>query len=173
MRAGTLSNPDVGAVVGKFFRAAWQKKGTLQVFKISDRPEQQLVKVGGNIVSYVCTPDGRVIHALPAALPPEVYKKELEWAVKAFSTVGGRPAGMAAAHRLRQEHVAKWADGYQGILNPVHALLEQRPLVKAEAIEREVFETILGQTYSPDAPITFEVLSLQELGQKGLLVRRR
>ena len=63
MRAGTLSNPQMAALFRERFVCAWEKKGAVEVMRVKGKPSM-VRKLGGNILSYVCTPGGRVIHAI-------------------------------------------------------------------------------------------------------------
>ena len=58
------------------FVSAWEKKGTLTVVQRGGA----VAKQGGNVIGYVCTSAGEVIHAIPEVPTPERYLEELEWA---------------------------------------------------------------------------------------------
>ena len=49
-----LANKEVGKYLNKHFVSSYQKVGT---FKIVGKQKQ-----GGNVASYFCAPDGRVLH---------------------------------------------------------------------------------------------------------------
>ena len=49
-----LANPEVGKYLNEYFVSSFQKVGT---FRIVNGQKQ-----GGNVASYFCAPDGRVLH---------------------------------------------------------------------------------------------------------------
>ena len=51
-----LANPKVGEYLEKYFVSAFQRVGT---FRIVGKQKQ-----GGNVATYFCAPDGRVLHAI-------------------------------------------------------------------------------------------------------------
>lgn len=131
--------------------SAWEKKGTLTV---RHDATGQSAPQGGNIVSYVCTPDGRVIHAILGAPPPEVYRTELRWALALWDAgPDDRARRIQEAHGAGQNLIA------MNIQVPdVHALLARAPLPDVRAIEREVFETLLGVPYEADGPLVRQLV---------------
>ena len=51
-----LANPEVGAFLNKHFVSSFQKVATFQIVNGQ--------KQGGNVASYFCAPDGRVLHCV-------------------------------------------------------------------------------------------------------------
>ena len=83
-----LANPEVGAYINKHFVSSFQKVAT---FRIVNGQKQ-----GGNVASYFCAPDGRVLHCEAATKAVEESKKqEIPFKVM-FRKLH--------AERLRQEH---------------------------------------------------------------------
>jgi hypothetical protein len=125
--------------------AAHQQVGSFEVVNQAG----VLVKNGGNVASYFCTPDGRVIHAVTGPVPAEDLLAAARWAVDVSS--GGRavddPERIGAAHRDELERstrpVANLAQ------QKVHRLLASQPLPPLNEVCRTVFEEILGQRVSP------------------------
>jgi hypothetical protein len=108
-----------------------------------------LAKNGGNVASYFCTPDGRVIHAVTGPVPAEELLAAARWAVDVSS--GGSalddPERIGAAHReeLQRSSLPVASPAQQ----KVHRLLASQPLPPLNDVYQEVFEEILGQRVSP------------------------
>jgi hypothetical protein len=125
--------------------AAHQQVGSFEVVNHAG----VLAKNGGNVASYFCTPDGRVIHAVTGPVPAEELLAAARWAVGVSS--GGRavddPERIGAAHReeLRRSSRPVASPAQQ----KVHRLLASQPLPPLNEVYRTVFEEILSQRLSP------------------------
>jgi hypothetical protein len=132
--------------LGDRFVAAWEKKGTLTVF---DRAGS-VAKQGGNVIGYVCTSAGEVLHAIPAVPTPRRYLEELEWAESLHDALGRVP---------REEHSERVARAHRrsqrvgGALRRVHTFFAGRPLPRIRDVEQELFNLLLDEAWSPAAPI--------------------
>jgi hypothetical protein len=101
-----LANAEVGKYLNEYFVSSFQKVAT---FRIVDGQKQ-----GGNVASYFCAPDGRVLHVVPGPVDAATMLKEAKWVVettkKAIADSKGDGAEFKAifrkahAERLRQEH---------------------------------------------------------------------
>jgi hypothetical protein len=101
-----LANPEVGKFVNDNFCSSFQRVAT---FRIVGKQKQ-----GGNVATYFCAPDGRVLHCIAGPVNAQVMLKEAKWvvdtatkAVKECKGDGGVfKAIMRKAHaeRLRNEH---------------------------------------------------------------------
>jgi hypothetical protein len=101
-----LANPEVGKYLNEYFVSAFQKVGT---FRIVGNQKQ-----GGNVASYFCAPDGRVLHVVAGPVDGATLRREAQWVVettkKAMEASQGDGAKFKAffrkahADRLRQEH---------------------------------------------------------------------
>ncbi|MEE2705610.1 MAG: hypothetical protein VX988_01065 [Planctomycetota bacterium] len=101
-----LANPEVGKFLNKNFVSAFQRVGT---FKIVNGQKQ-----GGNVASYFCAQDGRVLHVVAGPVNAQTLLKEAKWVVEtarsalAESKKNGKSFKgqfrVAHAERLRQEH---------------------------------------------------------------------
>jgi hypothetical protein len=149
----------VGKYLNAHFVASYQKVAT---FTIAGDQKQ-----GGNVASYFCTPDGKVLHAVAGPADAAAFLREARWAVEAYKMArletGEGPARLRAffheahAQRLAEEHGLDLARGgpARGALNnqgKVHLLLTAAPLVKLERAYKLVFERILGEKVST-APV--------------------
>ncbi len=101
-----LANKDVGEYLNEHFVASFQKVAT---FKIVGAAKQ-----GGNVASYFCAPDGRVLHIVAGPVDAATMLREAKWVVdttkKAMAEAKGDGAAFKArfrtahAERLRTEH---------------------------------------------------------------------
>jgi hypothetical protein len=131
--------------VAAFFRdhfvAAYQQVGS---FEVVDE-HGTLQRNGGNVASYFCTPEGRVIDAVTGPVSGDELLDESRWAVSSYEdakTEGARdiPALLARAHRL-----ASSRGGNRGQQAAIHKLLAGNPLPPLSGVYQEIFERILGQ----------------------------
>lgn len=101
-----LANPEVGKYINEHFVSAFQKVAT---FRIVGEQKQ-----GGNVASYFCAPDGRVLHIVAGPVDAQTLLQEAKWVVE---TVKGSlnehekngksfkgEFRKAHAERLRKEH---------------------------------------------------------------------
>jgi hypothetical protein len=101
-----LANPKVGKYINENFCSSFQKVAT---FRIVNGGQKQ----GGNVASYFCAPDGRVLHVVPGPVDADTLLKEAKWVVettqKAMKVSKGDGAVFksyfrkAHAEKLRQE----------------------------------------------------------------------
>ncbi len=69
-----LANPEVGKYLNEYFVSSFQKVAT---FKIVGNQKQ-----GGNVASYFCAPDGRVLHVIPGPVNAPTLLREAQWVVE-------------------------------------------------------------------------------------------
>jgi hypothetical protein len=101
-----LSDKKVGDYLDKHFVCAFQRVGT---FKIVGKQKQ-----GGNVASYFCAPDGRVLHAVAGPVDGSTFLRESTWIVETATKAIADSKGdggkfkilMRTAHadKLRREH---------------------------------------------------------------------
>jgi hypothetical protein len=101
-----LASPEVGKYLNEFFCSCFQKVAT---FRIVGGTKQ-----GGNVASYFCAPNGRVLHVVAGPVDGATLLREAKWVVETTHKAmeeskgdGGRfKAYFRAAHadRLRAEH---------------------------------------------------------------------
>jgi hypothetical protein len=68
-----LANPEVGKFVNEYFCSSYQKVAT---FKIVNGQKQ-----GGNVATYFCAPDGRVLHCVAGPVDAATFLREAQWVV--------------------------------------------------------------------------------------------
>jgi hypothetical protein len=156
-----LANAEVGKYLNDNFVATYQKVGT---FTINGGQKQ-----GGNVASYFCTPEGRVLHSIAGPVKADAMLREARWVVETEKMAvleGGKNdlrlrAFWRKAHgeRLQQEHqvdVTKLSRSQRRLhLNKegkVHLLLATAPLARLEQVYKLVFERILNEKVST-APV--------------------
>lgn len=158
-----MSDEKVGAYINARFVSSYQKVGSFRVV--------QGTKQGGNVASYFCTPDGRVVHIVAGPVSAEVLLREARWAVEthklALLETGGNEKLLLAFYRRAHADRLKKEFGHDVFSNSnsyarstlsgqavVHQILLGHPLVRIEAIYKYVFERILGEKVSMD-PVEF------------------
>jgi hypothetical protein len=156
-----LTNEEVGKYLSSSFVATYQKVGT---FTINGGQKQ-----GGNVASYFCTPDGRVLHAIAGPVTADVLLREARWVVetsKLAQLEGAKSESRlktfwrkAHAERLKQEHNldlnrSSPTRRRPALNNPgrVHLLLATAPLPRLDQIYKLIFEKILNEKIST-APV--------------------
>lgn len=101
-----LADPNVGKFFNEFFTCSFQKVGT---FRIVNGQKQ-----GGNVASYFCAPDGRVLHCVAGPVDANTLLREARWVVETTKTAmreckgdGGKFKSIfrtAHADKLRTDH---------------------------------------------------------------------
>jgi hypothetical protein len=101
-----LANAEVGKFLNEYFVSSFQKVGT---FRIVNGQKQ-----GGNVASYFCAPDGRVLHVVAGPVDAATMLREAKWVVESTKKAMAHSKGDGAkfkalfrqwhADRLRQEH---------------------------------------------------------------------
>lgn len=66
-----MTDSEVGGFLNDNFVSAYQKVGTFRIVNGA--------KVGGNVASYFCTPDQRVLHVIAGPVKADVFLREARW----------------------------------------------------------------------------------------------
>jgi len=110
---GALANAEVGKFVNENFVTSYQKVAT---FKIVGGAKQ-----GGNVATYFCAPDGRVLHAVAGPVDANTFLHEAKWVVdttrKAMKEAGSDGAKFKAY--FRKAHAQKVRDEFGLAIEPV------------------------------------------------------
>ena len=69
-----LANDEVGKYLNEHFVSSYQKVAT---FKVVGGQKQ-----GGNVASYFCAPDGRVLHVIAGPVDAATFLREAKWVVE-------------------------------------------------------------------------------------------
>ena len=110
---GALANPEVGKYINEYFVSAFQKVAT---FRIVGGAKQ-----GGNVATYFCAPDGRVLHAVAGPVDAATMLRESKWVVettkKALADAKGDGAKFKTA--LRKAHADKLRQDFGVVVEAV------------------------------------------------------
>jgi hypothetical protein len=71
---GALADAEVGKYINKYFVSSFQKVAT---FRIVGKQKQ-----GGNVATYFCAPDGRVLHVVAGPVNAKTMLHEAKWLVE-------------------------------------------------------------------------------------------
>ena len=101
-----LANAEVGKYLNEYYCSSFQKVATFRVVGGQ--------KQGGNVASYFCAPDGRVLHVVAGPVDAATLLREAKWVVETTQAAMKEAKGDGAvfkshfrklhATRLRNEH---------------------------------------------------------------------
>ena len=96
-----LNNPEVGKFLNENFVSAFQKVGT---FRIVGKQKQ-----GGNVASYFCAPDGRVLHVVAGPVNAPTLLREAKWVVSTVrkSLAENKASGKSFKSQFRKAHAER------------------------------------------------------------------
>jgi len=108
-----LANPRVGKYLNEYFVSSFQKVAT---FKIVGNQKQ-----GGNVASYFCAPDGRVLHVVAGPVNAETLLREAKWVVETVKRAMEESKGDGGKFKaiFRQAHAAKLREDAGIVVEPV------------------------------------------------------
>jgi hypothetical protein len=108
-----LANPQVGKFVNEHFVSAYQRVAT---FRIVGKQKQ-----GGNVATYFCAPDGRVLHCVAGPVNATVLLREAKWVVDTATKAIDDCKGDGGKFKVlfRQAHAAKLRSDSGLIVEPV------------------------------------------------------
>jgi hypothetical protein len=139
---GALANAEVGKYVNENFVTSFQKVAT---FKIVGGQKQ-----GGNVATYFCAPDGRVLHCVAGPVDAGTFLREAKWVVettrKAMKEADG-DGGKFKAH-FRKAHAQKLRDEFGLVVEPVTF----DPPTKQDDKDSLTFRDPSGQPLAPVLP---------------------
>jgi hypothetical protein len=80
-----FSNPRVAAFIREQFVAAWESVRPVPLVEIDFGNGRKIKRtVNGNIATYICAPDGRVLDVIPGLNSPEAYLEDLRYALNLY-----------------------------------------------------------------------------------------
>ncbi len=107
-----FSDPDVAALVRLSFVAAWESVRPVPVVEIDFGNGAKIKRtVNGNIATYICAPDGRVIDIIPGLNDPKAYLEALRDALALYHA--SRKAAVdtvLAYHRANQKEPQRYVE---------------------------------------------------------------
>ncbi len=134
----------MGLYVGRHFVSTWHRMPSLQ-FR-SYRVGSTVVREGGNVAVYFCTPQFEVIHAVAGPVDAATFLREARWAVETWNRISAQERGSREriARALREAHLAASVAAPQHGTS-MHGFLAQRGLPTVNTIARDVFQGLLGE----------------------------
>ena len=164
-----MADPGVGKYLNDHFVSSYQKVGT---FRIINGKKQ-----GGNVASYFCLPDGRVLHVVAGPANAATLLREARWTVETWKLAQlegrdnparfGQVIRRAHYERLQREHgisnpmqlqlgraitkkglVSLVERSGLGLQGQVHCLLGRWPLPQVDEVYGVVWTTILKEELS-------------------------
>ena len=108
-----LANPQVGKYLNEYFVSSFQKVAT---FKIVGNQKQ-----GGNVASYFCAPDGRVLHVVAGPVNAETLLREAKWVVENVQRAMEESKGDGGKFKaiFRTAHAAKLREEAGIVVEPM------------------------------------------------------
>lgn len=99
-----LANPEVGKFINEYFTCAYQKVATFRIVNGN--------KQGGNVATYFCAPDGRVLHVVAGPVNAQQMLHEAKWVVDTTKKAMEESKGDGAKFKtfFRQAHANKLRD---------------------------------------------------------------
>ena len=145
-----FSNPEIAALVRERFVAAWENVRAVPVVEIDFGNGVKLKRtVNGNIATYVCAPDGRVLDIIPGLNSPEAYLEDLRHALNLYRATFAQGADFEKV--VRDYHTANRSvpTRYAPVLDVSKSGVESRLRVQLERTaadpkKREVERPIRG-----------------------------
>ena len=154
-----LANPEVGKYLDQHFVSAFQKVGTFRV--VSGQ------KQGGNVASYFCAPDGRVLHVVAGPVDAATLLREARWVVDTVkqSLEEHEKSGKSFKGLIRQSHAER--------LRREHGLAVEPVVLDAPAAEEDAalsYRDPSGAALAPvlpPPPIEGPDVSFEAAGQEA------
>ncbi len=108
-----LADPKLGKYVNEHFVSAFEKVGT---FRIVGRQKQ-----GGNVASYFCAQDGRVLHVVAGPVNAATLLREARWVVDTVkkSLDENKKSGKSFKAQFRQAHADRLRKEHRLTVQPV------------------------------------------------------
>jgi len=110
---GALANKEVGKYVNEYFVSSFQKVAT---FRIVNKAKQ-----GGNVATYFCAPDGRVLHVVAGPVDAATMLREAKWVVETAKTAIKESKGNGGTFKaiFRTAHARKLKEENGLVVEPV------------------------------------------------------
>jgi hypothetical protein len=108
-----LADEKVGKLINKHFIASFQRVGS---FKIEGKQKQ-----GGNVATYFCAPDGRVLNAIAGPVDAKTLLEEAEWTIRKTREAIKESKGKADKFQslLRGYHAERLREKYGVRVTPI------------------------------------------------------
>jgi hypothetical protein len=108
-----LADKKVGEYLSKYFVSSFQKVAT---FKVVGKQKQ-----GGNVASYFCAPDGRVLHVVAGPVNATTLLREAKWVVETATKAvkEAKKDGAKFKALFRKAHAQRLREEYGLVVEPV------------------------------------------------------
>jgi hypothetical protein len=154
-----LANPEVGKYLNEYFVSSFQKVAT---FRIVGKQKQ-----GGNVATYFCAPDGRVLHCIPGPVNAATMLREAKWVVENTQKAMKEAKNDGAAFKayFRKAHAEKLRAESGLVVQPVTF----DPVIEQDPNGALTYRDPTGQPLAPKLPpppidgpdVKFDVRALQ------------
>jgi hypothetical protein len=137
-----LNTPEVGKYLNEYFVSSFQKVAT---FKIVGNQKQ-----GGNVASYFCAPDGRVLHAIAGPVDSATMLKEAKWVVQTAEKAikDSKDNGAEFKAIFRKAHAERLRTEYGLVVEPV----TYDPVIEQDPKAALTYNDPTGQPLAPKLP---------------------
>jgi hypothetical protein len=137
-----LNTPEVGKYLNEYFVSSFQKVAT---FKIVGNQKQ-----GGNVASYFCAPDGRVLHVVAGPVDSATMLKEARWVVETTEKAMKEAKGDGAVFKaiFRKAHAERLRAENGLVVEPV----TYDPVVEQDPKAALTYNDPTGQPLAPKLP---------------------
>jgi hypothetical protein len=108
-----LANEEVGRFINKHFVSSFQRVGSFRIV--------QGKKQGGNVATYFCVPDGRVLHAIAGPVDAKTILAEGNWVIEKTKDAITQSKGDGTRFKelMRKYHAEKLEETYGVRVMPV------------------------------------------------------
>jgi hypothetical protein len=108
-----LASPEVGKYLNEYFACSFQKVATFRIVGAQ--------KQGGNVASYFCAPDGRVLHVVAGPVDAATLLREAKWVVETTKKAMkvAKKDGAAFKAYFRKAHAERLRTEYGLVVEPV------------------------------------------------------
>ncbi len=139
-----LNNPEVGKYLNEYFVSGFQKVGT---FKIVGNQKQ-----GGNVASYFCAPDGRVLHCVAGPVDAATLIHEAQWVVETTKKAMeiSKDDGSKFKAYFRKAHAERLKNEHGIVVEPVTF---DPPSVEQDPKSALTYNDPTGRPLAPKLPI--------------------
>ncbi|HKI32420.1 MAG TPA: hypothetical protein VKA46_11170 [Gemmataceae bacterium] len=137
-----LANDEVGKYLNENFVSSYQKVAT---FKVVDGQKQ-----GGNVASYFCAPDGRVLHVVAGPVDAATLLREAKWVVETtkLAMKEAKDDGAKFKAHFRKAHAEKLRTENGLTVEPV--LFD--PVIEQDPKSALTYNDPSGQPLAPKLP---------------------
>lgn len=168
-----LASPEVGKYLNEHFCSSFQKVAT---FRIVGKQKQ-----GGNVASYFCAPDGRILHVIAGPVDSGTLLREARWVIETTGAAlkDAKNDGAAFKAYYRKAHATRLRNEHGLVVEPV----TYDPPVEQDPNSALTYNDPSGRPLAPKLPpppvdgpdVTFRDKQAAEaatLGARALMDRR-